>query len=59
MKEMMRSKVRSYPTQEMKSRRGTGAGASWVKGAKEKHQGPKENTYQSLIYWHNPKENIR
>ena len=41
----MRSKMRSYPTQEAKSRRGTGVGASGGKGAKEKQQGPNENTY--------------
>ena len=31
-----RSKMRSYPTQEAKSRRGTGVGVSLGKGAKEK-----------------------
>ena len=45
-----RLEMRSYPTQETKSRRGTGVGMSSEKGAKEKHQGPKENTYQSSIY---------
>ena len=29
--------MRSYPTQEAKSRRGTGVGASEGKGMKEKH----------------------
>ena len=36
MKVTMRSKVRFYPTQEVKSRRGTGVGVSQGKGAKEK-----------------------
>ena len=31
-----RSKMRSYPTQKAKSRRGTGVGASSGNGAKEK-----------------------
>ena len=33
----MRTEMRSYPTQEMKSKRGTGVGASGGKGAREKH----------------------
>ena len=45
-----RSKMRFYPTQEAKSRRGTGVGASSGKGAKEKQRGPKENTYRSSRY---------
>ena len=50
MKETTRSKMRSYPTQEVKGRRGTGVGASRGKGVKEKQRGPKENTYQSSRY---------
>ena len=45
-----RSMMRSYPTQEAKSRRGTGVGTSSGKGAKEKQRGPKENTYRSSRY---------
>ena len=36
MKVTTRSKMRSYPTQEAKSRRGTGVGVSRGKGVKEK-----------------------
>ena len=32
-----RMKMRSYPTQEAKSRTGTGVGVSRAKGANEKH----------------------
>ena len=49
----------SYPTQDGKSRRGTGVGASWEKGVREKCWEPRENTYRSSRYWQSPKENIR
>ena len=40
----------SHPTQEGKSSKRTGVGASWGKGVREKCWGPKENTYQSSRY---------
>ena len=43
-------KDRSYPTQEVKSSKGTGVGASRGKGVREKDWGPREKTYQSSRY---------
>ena len=40
----------SHPTQEGKSSKGTGVGASQGKGVREKCWGPNENTYQSSRY---------
>ena len=40
----------SHPTQEGKSSKGTGVGASRGAGAREKCWGPKENTYRSSRY---------
>ena len=52
-------KMISHPTQEGKRSKGTGAGASSEKGAREKDWGPRVNMYRSSRYWQSPKGSIR
>ena len=45
----------SYPTQEVKSKAGTGVGSPKGTDLRAKEQGPKVKVYQSSIYEASPK----